>query len=63
MGPLGLLQKVFDLGGRGAARVGRGLMRVVTSVIQGVGRVLLQSCVVQKVFIEHVAAWVMGVGS
>lgn len=43
--------------------MGRGLMRVVTSVIQGVGRVLLQSWVVQKVFIEHVTAWVMGVGS
>lgn len=66
MGPLGFLQKVFDLGGRGAGRVGWWLMWVATSIIQGVPRVLLlllQSWVVEKVVVKEITAGVMGVRS
>ena len=65
MGPLSFLQKVFDLGGRGADRVSWWLMWVATSIVQGVPRVLLllQSWVVEKVFVEEVTTGVMGVRS
>lgn len=64
MRPLGLLQKIFDLGGRGAGRVGWWLMWVATSTIEGVPRVLLlQSWVVQKVVVKEIAAGVVGVRS
>lgn len=64
MRPLGLLQKVFDLGGRGTGRVRWWLMWVATSIIQGVHRVLLlQSWVVEKVVVKEIAASVMGVWS
>lgn len=64
MRPLSLLQKVFDLGGRGAGRVGWWLMWVATSIVQGVPRVLLlQGGVVEKVVIKEIAAGIMGVRS
>lgn len=64
MRPLGLLQKVFDLGGRGAGRVGWWLMRVATGIIQRVPWVLLlQSWVVEKVVVNQIASCVMGVRS
>lgn len=61
-----LLQKVFDLGGRGAGRVGWWLMWEATSIIHRVPRVLLlllQSWVVEKVVIKELAASVVGVRS
>lgn len=60
MRPLGLLQQVFDLGGRGA---GRWLKWVATSVIHGVSRMLLQSWVIERVVVKEIAACVMGVWS
>lgn len=68
--PLGLLQQVLDLGGRGAGRVGLGLGRrlmwVVAGVVERVARVrrlLLQSRVGERVVVEEVAAGVVGVRS
>lgn len=62
-----LLQKVFDLGGRGAGGVGWWLMWEATSIIHRVPRVLLllllQSWVVENVVIKELAAGVVGVRS